>query len=182
MVLREDTTLPSIVYRQLLIKNKLCNLVKNTREIMESLSKEMGVVYLLDKPYKDESIDSIDLESLLTPKPKGVVLKQKEGYYNVGWSNQLHRIISKKSISADEVARFKAISKADLLLDVNWMLCGHQPAYAIELFSDDLLYFKTSFCFDCDTWINEVQGEFIRLHLNNTKLLDWLNSIIPLPK
>jgi len=143
-------------------------------------SQETGIIYLLDAPYKEESTHSLDLDSLLTPKPKNTALRQKKGYYNVGWSDQLHRIISQKEITKEEVAEFKKIAQSDLLLDADWMLCGHQPAYAIELFSDDLLYFKTSFCFECDTWINEAQGEFVRLRLNNTKLFDWINNIIPL--
>lgn len=143
-------------------------------------SQETGIVYLLDVPYKDKSTHPLDLDSLLTPKPKGAALRQKKGYYNVGWSDQLHPIISQQEIAEEEVTEFKKIAQSDLLLDVDWMLCGHQPAYAIELYSNDLLYFKTSFCFDCDTWVNEIQGEFVRLRLNNTKLFDWLNNIIPL--
>lgn len=150
---------------------------------MNNLSRETGIIYLLeDAPNQRESTSSLEVDTLLTPNIEKQPLKQKNGYYNVGWNNHLHRIISKKNITANDVSHFKELAKTSLQLDMNWMLCGHQPVYAIELFSDDVLYFKTSFCFDCDTWINEIQGEFVRLSLRNAGLLDWLNSIIPLRK
>ena len=150
---------------------------------MDNLSKETGVIYLLEEVADKEEVKiPLDLDALFTPNVEKQPLKQKKGYYNVGWNNHLHRIISQKNITENEISHFKKLSKTNLLLDMNWMLCGHQPAYAIELFSDDILYFSTSFCFECDTWINEIQGEFVRLSLKNAGLLDWLNSIVPLDK
>lgn len=148
---------------------------------MDSLSTEEGLIYLLDKPYIERSlaIESLGLfpeEKNFDKKPK-----RKEGYYNIGWSNQLHKIISRKTIDSSQVEEFKEIAKQELRLDADWMLCGHSPAYAIELFSNDMLYYKTSFCFECDTWINEVAGEYVRLRLLEKQLFSWLNNIIPLP-
>lgn len=82
----------------------------------------------------------------------------------------------------NEATHFKELLKTDLLLVMNWGLCDHQPVYSIELFNDNILYFNTYFCFECDAWVNEIQREFVRLSLRYAGLLNWLNSIIPLSK
>ncbi|WP_444930691.1 hypothetical protein ACJJIF_02610 [Microbulbifer sp. SSSA002] len=149
---------------------------------MIGFGNEKGIVYLLDKPFIEEKLDFSNLNLWPTEsKEVETKLREKEGYYNVGWSNQLHRIITKQAINSEQVNQFKKIAKTDLFLDVDWMLCGHYPPYAIELYSGDLLYFKTSLCFQCDNWINEVQGKFVRLRLFNNHLFDWFNKVIPLP-
>ena len=126
------------------------------------LSKEhYGIIYRID-PFANETVKET---------------------FDSGWGNYKNEIYEKIIINSAQVEELEKLVKNAIKISLDEQLCGHTPPYAIELIDYNNTYFKTSFCFECDNWVQFCNGKYhlLELDLQNGQLLfEWFQKLLPL--